>query len=184
MSHRHFDGFALFFAQFIRANLIGFGQFTTRKSIEELSQFGRIDLEPFRAWLALDLVFYEIGVEVVVGKANARSIFENGVVFQYQVPTNVGRLRLLINALFDRLPFGIADFNPSVVMRNAWGFIGIDHRDDSLKALNLNCHYTISFTCVSMNSISLSARPYFSYNWRSISAIDCDQSMSDCDVKS
>ena len=184
MSHRHFDGFALFSAQFIRANLIGFGQFTTRKSIEELSQFGRIDIEPFRAWLACDSVFYEIGVEVVVGKAIARSITENGVVFQYQLPSNIGRLRLLINALFDRLPFGIADFNPSVVIQNARGLIGIDHRDDSLKALNLNCHYTISFTCVSMNSISLSARPYFSYNWRSISAIDCDQSMSDCDVKS
>ena len=109
------------------------------KFIEIISGVTLGDFEPFLfaalgVALALDVLFvFEKSVKVVVAKSFSGIIGVFGEGLPQQAIIDVGGLGLLADAIFDLLFFGVADFDPSVVILNAWGVVGIDHRLDEFK---------------------------------------------------
>ena len=93
-------------------------------------------------------------------------------------------MRLFFNTSFN-ISLGKTNLRPSIMLRYVWSRIRIALRYHLCGSIYLNsCHYSISFTCVSIKSISSSESPYFRYSCKSISCTDLDQSMSELEEKS
>ena len=119
-------------------------------------------MEPFGVGFPFHIVFLQISVKIVVAERVARTVVVNGGSFPPQNPFDVGGFCLLVDTVFNLL-FGISDLRPPVVIADLRRGVGITHRNDFLRRLDVQgfCHYAISLTRVSIKAISSSERPYF-----------------------
>ena len=120
-------------------------------------------MEPFRPRRALHLgLRLQEGVEVAVGEILAGAVLEHSVVLPRQDILNVSGVGLLLDTLGHGLLFGVADFRPAVMVDDAGGVVGINHRNHAGEGFDFcSFHHSISFTWDSINAISFSSRPYF-----------------------
>ena len=132
-----------------------------------------LNKKPLRAVLAGNAKFFQIGVKILVRKGTVGFGQIGGAQRPPLLIGDADRVGLLfdtghadrVGLLSDtgfHIALGKADFRPAVVSRHAGSGIGIALRNDLCRRLNTDCcHYAISFTCVSMNSISSTESPYF-----------------------
>ena len=158
---RHRCGSLLLTAQLIGVALLRHGSFTARKTLKMTEQRPTVRMKPLRARLALHLQGLQIVMKIVVGKVFARAVLIHGIIRPCELPVDMRRMRLLLNALLDRLPLRIADLRPSVVIGDPGRIVGIDHRNNARKGPNLYRHHAISFTWDSIKAISSADSPYF-----------------------
>ena len=119
-----------------------------------------LNLKPFRPVLAGNAQLLQIGVKVLIRKGAVGLRHIGGTHCPPGLVRHAYRMSLFIDTGL-HIPLGKADLCPAVMGRYAWSGIGIALGDDLGGCIDPNrCHYAISFTCVSMNSISFSSKPY------------------------
>ena len=120
-----------------------------------------IQMEPLVFAVVLHVQLAEVGVEIVVGEHLAAAVIIDGIAPPLLVEQHIGGVGLLFQAFVHRL-LGVADLRPAVVPGNFRGGIGVDHGHYLPGSVQRNTsHYAISFTWVSINSISSAVRSYF-----------------------
>ena len=120
-----------------------------------------VRMKPLRMRLTRHPQRLQIGMKIVVGEVFARAVLIHCIIRPRQFPVNMRRMRLLGNALLDRLPLRVADLRPALMIGNTRCVVGIDHRDNARKRIDLHRHYVISFTWDSIKAISSAESPYF-----------------------
>ena len=119
-----------------------------------------IQMEPLVFAVVLHPELAEIGVEIVVGEHLAAAVIIDGIAPPLLMVQHIGGVGLLFQAFVHRL-LGVADLRPAVVPGNFRGGIGVDHGHHLPgSAQGYASHYAISFTWVSINSISSAVRSY------------------------
>ena len=119
-----------------------------------------IQMEPLVFAVVLHVQLAEIGVEIVVGEHLAAAVIVDGIAPPLLVEQHIGGVGLLFQAFVHRL-LGVADLRPAVVPGNFRGGIGVDHGHYLPGSVQgYTSHYAISFTWVSINSISSAVRSY------------------------
>ena len=119
-----------------------------------------IQMEPLVFAVVLHVQLAEVGVEIVVGEHLAAAVIVDGIAPPLLVEQHIGGVGLLFQAFVHRL-LGVADLRPAVVPGNFRGGIGVDHGHHLPgSAQGYASHYAISFTWVSINSISSAVRSY------------------------
>lgn len=119
-----------------------------------------IQMEPLVFAVVFHIQLAEVGVEIVVGEHLASAVIVDGIAPPLLVEHHIGGVGLLFQALVHRL-LGVADLRPAVVPGNFRGGIGVDHGHHLPgSAQGYASHYAISFTWVSINSISSAVRSY------------------------
>ena len=119
-----------------------------------------IQMEPLVFAVVLHVQLAEVGVEIVVGEHLAAAVVVDGIAPPLLVEQHIGGVSLLFQAFVHRL-LGVADLRPAVVPGNFRGGIGVDHGHHLPgSAQGYASHYAISFTWVSINSISSAVRSY------------------------
>ena len=119
-----------------------------------------IQMEPLVFAVVLHVQLAEVGVEIVVGEHLAAAVIVDGIAPPLLMVQHIGGVGLLFQAFVHRL-LGVADLRPAVVPGNFRGGIGVDHGHHLPgSAQGYASHYAISFTWVSINSISSAVRSY------------------------
>ena len=119
-----------------------------------------IQMEPLIFAVVLHVQLAEVGVEIVVGEHLTAAVIVDGIAPPLLVEQHIGGVGLLFQAFVHRL-LGVADLRPAVVPGNFRGGIGVDHGHHLPgSAQGYASHYAISFTWVSINSISSAVRSY------------------------
>ena len=117
-------------------------------------------MEPLVFAVVLHVQLAEVSVEIVVGEHLAAAVIVDGIAPPLLVEQHIGGVGLLFQAFVHRL-LGVADLRPAVVPGNFRGGIGVDHGHHLPgSAQSYASHYAISFTWVSINSISSAVRSY------------------------
>ncbi len=119
-----------------------------------------IQMEPLVFAVVLHPELAEVGVEIVVGEHLAAAVIVDGIAPPLLMEQHIGSMGLLFQAFVHRL-LGVADLRPAVVPGNFRGGIGVDHGHYLPGSVQgYASHYAISFTWVSINSISSAVRSY------------------------
>ena len=107
------------------------------KFIEIIFGFLAVDVEPFRLRLAIyTLVPFQILMEIMVREAFSAAVLINSVIAPEQLDLNVCRVGLLTNPVLHLLLLCIPDFRPTLVIRNPWRGIGVNHGNNASIGLN------------------------------------------------
>ena len=120
-----------------------------------------VRMKPLRMRLTRHLQRLQVGMKIVVGEVFARAILIHCIIRPRELPVDMRCMRLLCDPLLDRLPLRVADLRPALVIGNTRCIVGVDHRDNTRKRIDLHRHHVISFTWDSIKAISSAESPYF-----------------------
>ena len=132
-----------------------------RKIHKISTSYIRLDLKPLCARLTRNAQLLQIGMKIFICKRAEWFCHICSTQMPPCLMIHANRVRLLIDT---RLHVSLrkSNFCPSLMHRYSGSGIGITLRNNFRRGTDLDpSHYAISFTCVSMKSISLSSRPYF-----------------------
>ena len=120
----------------------------------------RRDLEPLRALAPRDAELLQIRMEICILEIAIRLRHERRAQMPPELRHEPCRMRLLLDARL-YLALRKANLRPTRIRRHIRQRIGIALRRDLRRRPDLDCrHHAISFTCVSIKSISFSSSPY------------------------